>query len=156
MIESVKGKKTADQWFNEYGDSHQNKTNKLIHWVMVPVIFFTVVGLLWELPRLAFMEDSVWLNWATMAMIPAFIFYIRMSPSIAVGMAVFTAACFSIAYWLSVNVEMPLWQISLILFVIAWVFQFIGHKIEGKKPSFFEEYLYHYPSIKAEAYHFLL
>ena len=33
----------------------------------------------------------------------------------------------------------PLWRISLYIFVIAWIGQFIGHKIEGKKPSFFQD-----------------
>lgn len=42
--------KSADQWFAEYGESHQNHTNELIHWVCVPVIFFCVLGLIWSLP----------------------------------------------------------------------------------------------------------
>jgi uncharacterized membrane protein YGL010W len=32
-----------------------------------------------------------------------------------------------------------LWQVCLALFIVAWIFQFIGHKIEGKKPSFFKD-----------------
>lgn len=131
--------KSADQWFDEYGESHQNKINKIIHWIMVPAIFFTVVGLLWDAPRMAWMGDSVWMNWATVAMVPAMIFYFRMSLSIMLGMALFTAACFYLSFWLSMNVSMPLWQISLGIFVVAWIFQFVGHKIEGKKPSFFKD-----------------
>jgi uncharacterized membrane protein YGL010W len=131
--------KSADQWFEEYGDSHQNQINKLIHWVMVPAIFFTVVGLLWGIPRMAWMGESVWMNWALVAMVPVMFFYVRMSVMIMVGMAIFTAMCFYLAYWLSANVSLPLWQLSLIIFVIAWVFQFVGHEIEGKKPSFFKD-----------------
>ena len=132
-------KKSADQWFDEYGVSHQNKTNKLIHWVMVPVIFFTVVGLLWDLPQPAFMASSVWFNWATVAMVPVLVFYFLMSPMIMIGMAFFSVLCCVLANWLDLNVVMPLWVLSLIAFAIAWVFQFVGHKIEGKKPSFFKD-----------------
>jgi uncharacterized membrane protein YGL010W len=131
--------KTADEWFEEYGDSHKNKINKLIHWIMVPSIYFTVIGLLWDVPRLDWMGSPEWVNWATMAMIPAMAFYFRMSIPILLGMALFTVLCFVIALWLTANVAMPLWQLSLIIFVVAWIFQFIGHKIEGKKPSFFKD-----------------
>ena len=31
------------------------------------------------------------------------------------------------------------WRLSLAIFIVAWIGQFIGHKIEGKKPSFFED-----------------
>lgn len=31
------------------------------------------------------------------------------------------------------------WIIYLAVFVITWIFQFIGHKIEGKKPSFLKD-----------------
>jgi len=30
--------KTIEEWFEEYGESHQNKTNKIIHWICVPTI----------------------------------------------------------------------------------------------------------------------
>ena len=40
---------------------------------------------------------------------------------------------------LMLELEMPVWEISLFVFVIAWVGQFIGHVVEGKKPSFFKD-----------------
>ncbi|HNA79822.1 MAG TPA: DUF962 domain-containing protein, partial [Turneriella sp.] len=43
--------KTIDQWLEEYGDSHRNKTNKLIHWICVPTIMFTVLGFFMAIPR---------------------------------------------------------------------------------------------------------
>ena len=33
--------KSLDQWLAEYGESHQNETNKLVHWICVPTIFFS-------------------------------------------------------------------------------------------------------------------
>ena len=34
------------------------------------------------------------------------------------------------------------WRLSLGLFVVGWVFQFIGHAIEGNQPAFFKNPLY--------------
>ena len=131
--------KSADQWFQEYGESHQNKINKFIHWIMVPTIFFTVIGLLWDIPKMPWMEGSIWINWATITLIPVFYFYFRMSIAIMLGMLIYTLLCLVLAYWLSTSVDVPLWLLSLVLFAIAWIFQFIGHKIEGKKPSFLKD-----------------
>jgi uncharacterized membrane protein YGL010W len=36
-------------------------------------------------------------------------------------------------------VPWPVWKICTVSFVLAWIGQFIGHKIEGKKPSFFKD-----------------
>ena len=128
--------KSAEQWFDEYGKSHQNPTNKLIHWFMVPAIYFSIIGLFWSIPRIDLMASLVWINWATIAMTVAMIFYIRMSIPIMIGMLMFTTLCFYFINFLNLNVAMPLWELSLIIFIIAWIFQFIGHKIEGRQPSF--------------------
>lgn len=132
--------KTADQWFAEYGESHQNRINKTIHWFAVPTIFLTVVGLLWSIPRPAlFAEISPWLNWATIAMILVVAFYIRLSFTLAIGMTLFSLATLFVVHWFESTGIAPVWQASLLLFVVMWVFQFIGHAIEGKKPSFFKD-----------------
>ncbi|QUM84027.1 MULTISPECIES: DUF962 domain-containing protein [unclassified Moritella] len=131
--------RTVQQWFDEYGVSHQNKTNKRIHWVMVPVIFFTIVGLLWSIPKADWMGTSTLINWATLAMLPALYFYYTLSVRIMLGMLVFTGACLATCYVLTLTLSIPLWIFSAVLFAVAWVFQFIGHKIEGAKPSFFED-----------------
>ena len=48
----------------------------------------------------------------------------------------------TILYWLILQMGDQVWQISLIIFVGAWIAQFIGHHVEGKKPSFFEDIQY--------------
>ena len=59
-----------DQLLNEYGESHRNETNKLIHWICVPLIFMSIVGLVWSIPH-GFLSGNlaqpwnIWLNWAT-------------------------------------------------------------------------------------------
>ena len=51
--------KTAQEWFDEYAISHQNETNQLVHYICVPVIFFSVIGLLMSIPN-KFLERYLW------------------------------------------------------------------------------------------------
>jgi hypothetical protein len=50
FLEKIKNMRKIDQLFAEYAESHQNKTNKLIHWICVPLIFFTIVGFISLIP----------------------------------------------------------------------------------------------------------
>ena len=131
--------KTADQWFAEYGESHQNKTNKTIHWIAVPTIFLTVMGFLWSIPTPALFDAWPLLNWATLSLLVIVTFYLRISLTLTIGMTLFTVATFAIIHWFEGTGIAPVWLASLILFVVMWILQFIGHAIEGKKPSFFKD-----------------
>lgn len=132
-------RKSVQQWFDEYGESHQNPLNKTIHWICVPTITACVIALLWEAPTPAFMQWLPMLNWATLLVVSSLIFYLRLSPPLAIGMVAFSAA--AIGAILSYQRWGPtaVWQAALTIFVVAWVGQFIGHTIEGKKPSFFQD-----------------
>ncbi len=131
--------KSIQQWLDEYGESHRNPTNKLIHWICVPAITFSLLGLLWSIPVPAAMASvSPWLNWATLFAVLAGLFYLRLSTTIFMGMTVVAVAMLVVCDLIARS-EWSLWQLSLLVFVVAWVGQFIGHKIEGKKPSFFKD-----------------
>lgn len=127
--------KNVTQWFEEYGESHQNPTNKLVHWICVPSIFFSIIGLLYVV-KITLMGVSFHL--ATVVILLASIFYIRLSWKLSVGTIAFAFFCHLIARYLYEN-YFPLLEISLSIFVIAWIGQFWGHKIEGKKPSFLKD-----------------
>lgn len=134
--------KTLVQWFADYAVSHQNETNQAIHYICVPAIFFSIVGLLMSIPSgiLAevFAADfPVIENWAVVILIPALIFYFRLSFSM--GFKVFLFAVFCIVGNYFISLTAPLWLVSLIIFAVAWIGQFYGHKIEGKKPSFLKD-----------------
>ena len=131
--------RTLRQWLDQYGESHQNPVNKKIHWLMVPIIFFTITGILWSLPLPTWLQTVPGVNWASILLIPVLLFYLRLSVALTLGMTVFSLLCFAICWQIDQIMPGQLWQISLTLFVIAWVFQFVGHKIEGQKPSFFED-----------------
>ena len=136
--------KTADQWFAEYGESHQHHTNELIHWICVPIIFYCVFGLIWSIPvPAALAESAPWFNWTLPVALAVLLFYLRLSVPLAVGMFLFMTACYSLIEWqVAAGCTVPVWQSSLGLFVVAWIGQFIGHKIEGKKPSFFKDVVF--------------
>src|SRR5882672_5304429 len=132
--------RTAAEWLDEYGDSHHNPVNKALHWICVPVIAWCVLGLLWLLP---FPADIRALhpaaNWASVAVLAALLYYALLSPRLALG-----AAPLLLAFLWSINMVAqwstpPLWSVCLFLFVAAWIGQFIGHAIEGKRPSFFKD-----------------
>jgi uncharacterized membrane protein YGL010W len=132
-------KKTADQWFVEYGECHRDGTNKLLHWICIPLIVLSLVGLLWSIPVPANWRTVPYLNWGTLFVAGALLFYIWLSVPLAIGMLLFsTLVIAAIAGYESTGLA-PVWLASLVIFVTAWIGQFIGHKIEGKKPAFFQD-----------------
>lgn len=134
--------KKIDLLLSEYGESHRNETNKAIHWICVPLIIFSIVGLLWSIPKGPLMNlfpDNPFINWATIILFLVLIYYLFLSIPLFIGMvavvAIFIFAAWLIDQWSGV----PLWLISIIIFFLAWAGQFYGHKIEGKKPSFLKD-----------------
>ena len=125
---------------SEYGESHQNPTNKLVHWVCVPLIMFSLLGLLWSVPVPGFIQNvSPWLNWGTLVMALALLYYVRLSGRLALGMVLVWVAMAAGLRVMAGTAALPLWGICLIIFVLAWVGQLWGHKAEGKKPSFLKD-----------------
>ena len=134
--------KTLDQWFEEYAVSHQNPKNKAIHYICVPAIFFSIVGLLMSIPstflgNLLQLNQPIIENWAVVFLIFVMFFYVRLSISMAAKIAVFSVICLVLNFYIGQIV--PLWMASLVIFAIAWIGQFYGHNIEGKKPSFLKD-----------------
>jgi uncharacterized membrane protein YGL010W len=123
----------------EYGESHQNPTNKIIHWIAVPVIAWSVIAILWALPTPAPFRAMPYLNWATIVCASAVIYYLTLSIPLAIGMAAFSALAVAIIRLIETHVAVKLEWIAGPLFVFAWVFHFAGHEVEGRKPSFFKD-----------------
>lgn len=139
--------KTIEQWLTEYAESHQNIINKRIHWIAVPTIMFTLLGMLWSIPSGSIQsllpeslgQSRLFLNWATIFVLVTGIFYLRLSIPMFLGMMTMVAVMLAGVYFISLSGISTLISISVGVFVVAWIFQFIGHKIEGKKPSFFKD-----------------
>ncbi|WP_225781076.1 DUF962 domain-containing protein [Xenophilus sp. Marseille-Q4582] len=121
----------VDRLLAHYGESHRHPTNERIHVGAIPAIMLSIVGMLHALHP-----------WAAYAFIAASLVYYALlrSPVFLGVMLLWTAALLAIVHALGEWV-LP---VSAALFVVGWIFQFIGHRIEGKKPSFFEDLQYLY------------
>jgi uncharacterized membrane protein YGL010W len=129
---------TIHQWLLTYGESHQNETNKAIHWICVPVIFFSITGLLFGI-NLPYAVLNIQLNAAIILMLLLVAYYFTLSRTIWIGMLLFGIACLLFCHLIEKSGIVPLWLLSILLFVVAWIGQFYGHKVEGKKPSFLKD-----------------
>ena len=131
--------RTINQWLDEYGESHKNETNKLIHWICVPAIFFSMTGLLYSIKLHFRLNENLKLNAAMIVLLLVVIYYLMLSISLGFGMMAFAIFCMVICFVLESYLPISLWLFSAIVFIAAWIGQFYGHKVEGKKPSFFKD-----------------
>ena len=135
--------RTIDRLLSEYGESHKNPTNKAVHWVCVPIIFWSVTALLWavKIPY-TIPGIEIELNAAIIALALVLVYYVTLSPLLSFGMLLFSVACLALSHVVEqalVPYNFPIWAVALIAFVLAWIGQFWGHKVEGKKPSFLKD-----------------
>ena len=130
--------RTMQSLLAEYGESHQNPTNKLVHWFCVPIIVFSVVGLLYGVKFGTVSLLGLQPNLATVVLMLTLVYYVRLSPSLAVGFLLFALVCLYLCGLIEQS-GVPLWKVCIGLFVAAWIVQFWGHKVEGKKPSFLKD-----------------
>ena len=121
-------RRKVDQLLAHYEESHRNPTNEVIHFVAIPLIMLSLVGLLYAL--------HPWVAYAFL--LASMVYYARLSMVFLATMAVLTAVALALVFAMGDTV-LP---ISAAIFVGAWIAQFIGHRIEGKKPSFFEDLQY--------------
>ncbi len=128
-VESAnKQPRRVDQLIAHYGDSHQNPGNEVIHFIAIPLIMLSLVGMLFAVhPYVAYAFIAA-----------SMVYYARLSVVFFVTMVVWSALTIGVVLMMGANV-LP---ISVVIFVGAWILQFIGHKMEGKKPSFFEDIQY--------------
>lgn len=131
--------KTLEEWLNAYGESHQHQTNVIIHKVAVPAIVMSVFGILWSLPV---PQQIPGLNWAVVVSIAAVFFYGYLSVTLALGMLMWMVMQYALFSWLEPQLPIPLWQLMLAVFIVSWALQFIGHALEGKRPSFTNDIIF--------------
>ncbi|MCJ0762138.1 DUF962 domain-containing protein [Variovorax terrae] len=122
------GTRRVDQLLAHYGESHRNPTNELIHFVAIPAIMLSIVGMMYA--------AHPWVAYAFLA--ASVVYYARLSVVFLVTMVLWSGLLLALVLAMGAMA----FKLSLAIFVVAWIFQFIGHKIEGKKPSFFEDLQY--------------
>jgi uncharacterized membrane protein YGL010W len=130
-----------DRWFTSYSGDHRNATNQLIHVICVPAILWSVIALLWCIPA-----PGTWFRpgfWAGLAMLASALFYYRASRGLGLGMVAMFVLMGLLTRWLHDSYgTRTLLYLGVGVFVVAWIGQFVGHKIEGRKPSFFTDLTY--------------
>jgi uncharacterized membrane protein YGL010W len=125
-MDQMQQARPIDSLLAEYGASHLNPSNEIIHLVCVPVIVFSVLGLVWSVHPLAALAAALAALW----------YYTKLSMPLAIGMALMAALMLGLLLALPPATVLPL---SIAIFVLAWIGQFVGHQIEGKKPSFLDD-----------------
>ncbi|MDR1075530.1 MAG: DUF962 domain-containing protein [Xanthomonadaceae bacterium] len=130
-----------DRWFAHYSDDHRNPANQRIHCVAVPLILWSAIALIWCIP----ISGSLFSTgiWAGFAMFSVWMFYNRLSRRLGYGMIAFFffSACLCRLLETHIGIAALGWS-ALAIFVFAWSAQFIGHRIEGRKPSFLTDLVY--------------
>lgn len=141
MVEKVPRKK-IDVFFAEYMACHQHPSNLLINWVCIPLVLFSVLGLLWSIPfpHLAFLgKYNGFVNWASFFIAVSGYYYYRLSPvlSYMTILLVFMLSLLVVQFekWEMAG-GLALWLSSMIILFIAVTGLVIGQKIEGKPLAF--------------------
>jgi uncharacterized membrane protein YGL010W len=126
--EHIDRRRPIDRFLGNYSEDHRNATNRLIHWICVPLIVWTVVAALWVIPVPTFARPGLWAG---------------LSRPLGAAMLVFFLLLMALTWWLhqQLGSRVLLWS-AVGVFVLAWVAQFIGHEFEGKRPSFLTDLVY--------------
>lgn len=115
----------VEELFSRYGEYHRNPVNKAIHWACVPLIVWSLLGMLWAASPMV----------AYVAIAASLLFYAWLSPPIAIGML----GVIALMTWSLTLLGERVLLVSVAVFVAAWIGQFVGHLVEGRKPAFLED-----------------
>lgn len=149
----------VDRWFAAYAADHQHPRNQQLHVLCVPAIVWSLLAMLHAIPTPAMFAGSLPAYGVVASVLIALslLFWLRLSWSLGIGSALLVAlSLWSNLLILEAAGPAALLAIGAIVFVIAWVGQFIGHHIEGRRPSFFTDLVYLMigpPWVLAKAYH---
>ncbi|MCS6948768.1 MAG: DUF962 domain-containing protein, partial [Steroidobacteraceae bacterium] len=131
--------RAIEDWLADYGASHRHPANERLHWICVPLIVLSVLGLLASLPVPAALATALrGFDWALVAIGVTTVYYAALSLPLAAGALIALVLLYVLLAVLRA-LPWPLWSTSLVVFILAWIGQFIGHAIEGKRPSFFRD-----------------
>ena len=134
-------RRSMQDWLDSYSNDHRNPVNQVFHWCCVPPIVWSVIALLWTIP-----VPQTWLRpgaWAVAVMVLAFYWYWRRSRRLALALLIAFAVLGLVTNLLYSKLgAVHLCWLAVGVFVVAWIGQFIGHKFEGRKPSFLTDLAY--------------
>jgi len=116
--------------FADYGSFHATPGNKACHSIGIPLIYFSLIALLAQVPLTAVGAYTVTL--AEPVLVAVTLYYLRLDAALGAMMLLVSAAFAAAGRFVPVAA-------SLVLFVLGWVLQFVGHYVyEKKSPAFFQ------------------
>jgi uncharacterized membrane protein YGL010W len=137
--------KTLTEQLTTYASYHRDKRNVITHMFGIPMIVLSITVLLsrWSLGEVPMpwggSDHLLTITWAPLVSLAACLYYLRLD--FRYGMVM--SALIGLACWVgSYLAQEPFqqWLLSGVgLFVVGWIFQFIGHYFEGKKPAFVDD-----------------
>lgn len=129
----------ADPWLEQYERDHTHAVNRALHWMCIPVVVISVVGLLWSMPVPGVLRDaSPVLNWGTFFLMATVVYYFILSIALAVGLLPFVVLVAVAVGWLD-NLSTPLWLVSAAAFAVAGAGLLVGHAFESRRVSLFSD-----------------
>jgi len=133
--------RSVHDWFESYSKDHQNPTNQLIHWICVPAILWSAVAAIWTIPvPMSLGQPGLW---CALLMVGVLTFYWRLSRPLGAAMIVLFLVLALITHFAYDRLgPTRLIELAAVVFVLAWIGQFVGHKLEGARPSFFTDLVY--------------
>ena len=125
---------TVEALFADYASYHQTKGNKVFHRLGIPMIMFSLIGMLTYLPL--FNAGTIRIDAAMVLIGLSSAYYFIVEWRLGIAMI----AVSIVFYFLSAVIPLAF---NAILFVLGWIFQFIGHKVyEHKNPAFFRNFVH--------------
>lgn len=141
MTEFYDERRPIDRYLGNYAEDHRHPTNRLIHWICVPLILWSVLAAIYAIPVPAALGKPG--LWAALACVAASAFYLRLSIRLGLAMVAVLVLLLALCWWLySLLGAQSLLITAGVVFVLAWLGQFYGHKLEGAKPSFLTDLVY--------------
>jgi uncharacterized membrane protein YGL010W len=120
---------TLKAHFADYAAFHGTPGNKACHYVGIPLIVLAVLALLARVPLVELGGYDVTL--AEVALVAVTAYYLTLDAVLA---AIMLAASVGLLF---LGRPLPVW-VSVALFVVGWIFQFVGHYVyEKRSPAFF-------------------
>jgi uncharacterized membrane protein YGL010W len=118
--------------FSDYSAFHRTPGNKACHYVGIPLIVLSLFALLARVPL--FEAGGFTVTLAEVVLVAATIYYLTLDAALAVMMLVTSVVLAAAGRMVPVSA-------AVVLFVLGWVFQFVGHYVyEKKAPAFFRNF----------------
>ncbi|SIT35447.1 putative membrane protein [Paraburkholderia ribeironis] len=131
--------RTLTQQLTQYAAYHRDRRNIATHFIGIPMIVLALAVLL-SRPAFAVGASPLVLSPAWLLFIAATVYYLALDVPLGVMMACVSALCVAFGAWIAAQSTLAWLTSGVGLFVVGWVFQFIGHvAYEHRKPAFVDD-----------------